>query len=457
MDVSGPLNVSASTLIEVLGGLIADDTTTFTSNEVEFKGGTASITGTATKTLTVQPFTASRPIRVGTPMGSTSGTLDVSDADLAAIAAGWSRVVIGDAAAGTSAVTIGSIGTQQGSKNSWIGNTTTIVGGSVTVAQKVDVAATAAYLQLVARTGSVNVNAAINETAAERNAWLRLEAAQAVSLAAPIWATQTVSLVSGTTTSQTGSAPIVTSGLRVTAGDAVSLTAAGNAFATLAVATTSDAISIREDSGYAIGTVDGVSGITVGTAVATLVSSGTVTQTQPIAAGKLDLQGAGGIWTLTGANAIGTLSADTGSLTVVDAAQLTVGTLLASHHNGTVIDLYAPGGLTLTAPITSAGGFVTLNNAVTLAADVVIDVVDAGRIARVNFTAGVDGTTAGQESLTVIGHVSAAGSIGSGTALESLSVSGDAALAAGSTVRTTGDQTFSGEVSSGGTVSTTCA
>ena len=446
------LTITATTLVEFLGGLAASGDVTLTANEVELRGGIASVVGPATGTLVIQPHTAARPIRVGTPTGTTAGSLDVSDTDLAAIAPGWARVVIGDAAAGTGAVTIGSIGTQQGSRNSWIGNTTTIVGGSVTVAQKVDVAATAGYLQLVARTGGVTVNAAINETAAERNAWLQLEAAGDVSLKAPIWSSQTVSLVSGTTTSQTGVAPIVTSGLRVSAGDTVSLTAAGNAFGTLAVATTSDAISIREDSGYAIGTVDGVSGIAVGTATATLTSQGTVTQTQPIAAGKLDLQGAGGIWTLTGANAIGTLSADTGSLTVVDAAQLTVGTLLASHHNGTVIDLYAPGGLTLTAPITSAGGFVTLNNAVTLAADVVIDVVDAGRIARVNFTAGVDGTTSGQESLTVIGHVHAAGSIGSGTALESLSVSGDAALAAGSTVRTTGDQTFSGEVASGGTV-----
>ena len=450
VTAAADLSVTAATGIEFLGGLAASRDVTLTANEVELRGGMASVVGPATGTLVVKPFTASRPIRVGTPTGTTTGSLDISDTDLAAIAPGWAAVVIGDVAAGTGAVTIGSIGAQQGSRNSWIRNATTIVGGSVTVAQKVDVAGTASYLKFVGRTGGVTINAAVNQTAAERNAWLRLEAAQGIAINAPIWSTQTVSLVSGTTTAQSAVAPITTSGLRVSAGGAVSLGAVGNAFDTLAVATTNDDVLVRELSGYAIGTVDGVSGITVGTATATLVSSGTVTQTQPIAAGKLDLQGAGGIWTLTGANTIGTLSADTGSLTVVDAAQLTVGTLLASRQVGTVIDLYAPGGLTLTGPITSAGGFVQLNNAVTLAADVVIDVVDAGLVARVDIMAGVDGTTSGQQSLTVIGHLYAAGAIGAGTALESLSVSGDTALAAGSTVRTTGDQTFSGEASSGG-------
>jgi hypothetical protein len=175
------LTITATTLVEFLGGLAASGEVTLTANEVELRGGIASVVGPATGTLVIKPHTAARPIRVGTPTGTTAGSLDVSDTDLAAIGLGWALVVIGDATAGTGAVTIGSIGTQQGSGNSWIGNTTTIVGGSVTVAQKVDVAATAGYLQLVARTGGVTVNAAINETAAERNAWLRLKAAQAVS------------------------------------------------------------------------------------------------------------------------------------------------------------------------------------------------------------------------------------------------------------------------------------
>ena len=361
--------------------------------------------------------------------------------------------MLGDATAGTGAVTIGSIGTQQGSKNSWLANSATIVGGSVVVTQKVDSAAGAGSLTLVARTGDVTVNAAINETAAERNAWLRMEAAQAIALNAPIWSSQQVSIVSGTTTGQTAAAPITTSGLRVSAGGAVTLGSFGNFFDTLAVATTDDTILVRELTGYAIGTVDGVSGITVGTATATLVSEGQVTQTQPISAGTLDLQGAGGEWTLLAANTIGTLTADTGRVIVADAAGLTVGSLRATKQDYPAIDLYAPGGLTLTGPITTTGGHVTLNNAVTLAADLVIDVEDAGAVGRVNFLGSIDGTTTGQQSLTVTGNLRSDGSIGSAFALESLSVSRDSTLGrngTGALVRTVGGQTFTGQADSDG-------
>ncbi|MFM8415655.1 MAG: beta strand repeat-containing protein, partial [Planctomycetota bacterium] len=446
------LTITATTAVEFLGGLAAAGDVTITSNEVEFRGGAASVTGPATGTLVVQPHTAARPIRVGTPTGSVLNTLDISDTDLAAIAPGWAAVVIGDAAAGTGAVTIGSIGTQQGTGNSWLANSTTIVGGTVTVAQKVVVAATAAYLKLVARTGGVTVNAALNETAAERNAWLRLEAAQAVAINAPIWATQTVSLVSGTATSQTAVAPIVTSGLRVSAGDAVSLAASGNAFDTLAVATTDDAISIREDSGYEIGTVDGVSGITVGTATATLESQGTVTQTQPINAGVLDLQGKAGNWVLNGANTVGTLTGSTGRIAFTESGAIALGALTLSAASGTALAVTAPGGITLGGDITTAGGDAVFNHAVTLAADIAIDVAEGAAVGTARFLSTVEGTAHGQQGLALAGNLVADGSIGAVTALENLAVSGDSALAAGVSVRTTGDQTYAGAVTSPGEV-----
>lgn len=449
---SGPVNVSAGTLVELQSGLVAGGDATFTANDLDFKGGAASVTASAGGVLTVRPATPSRPIRVGTPMGSATGTLDVSDADLAAVAAGWTGVVIGDAAAGTGAVAVGSIGAQQGSRNSWLANPTTIVGGSVRVTQKVDSAAGAGSLAFVARTGDVTVNAAINETATDRNATVSLQAAGAIWINAAVFSSQTINFTSGGAIRQATLEPLTTTSLRVASQGAVSLLSPTNAFGVLAVATSDDDIAIREDSGYAIGTVGGLNGLQVGTATAQLISSGTVTQTQAIGAGRLILQGAGGQWTLTAGNTIGTLAADTGSLSVADAAQLTVGSLVASRSGGTAIDLYAPGGLTLTAPITTAGGSVTLNDAVTLAADVVIDVVDAGAIGRVNFMADIDGTTSSQESLAVLGHVYTRGSIGAGRALESLSVSGDTALAAGSTIRTKGDQTFFGQTASVGTV-----
>ena len=387
----GDVSVTSPTSIELAVGIDASDDVTFTSDAVDFSGGAASVAGGSTKTLTVQPFTASRSIRVGSPMGSPTGTLDISDSDLAAIAGGWGEVVIGDAATGTGAVTVGSIGTQQGSKNSWLASSTTIVGGSVTVAQKVDIAKTAQVLKLVARTGDVTVNAAINETAAERNPWVFLQADQAITIKAPVSSTGKVSLVSGTATSQTNAGALSTGGLRVTSGGAVSLESSGNAFDTLAVATTNDDISIRQDSGYSVGTVDGVSGIQVGTAKATLISGGTVTQTQPIDAATLVLQGKGGQWTLTGANTIGTLSADTGSVAVADAAGIILGKIAASATSGTAVSITAPSGITLTDSITTLGGDVVFDNAVTLTGAIVVSTVSGGIGGGVRFKGAVGG------------------------------------------------------------------
>ncbi|MGB8852028.1 MAG: DUF4347 domain-containing protein [Pirellulales bacterium] len=450
VDVVGDTTIAAGTLIEVLGGFTADGNLTLIGDAIDLKGGVATVVGSAAGTLVLKPATASRPIRVGTPMGSSSGTLDVSDADLAAISAGWGGVVIGDAANGTGAVTIGSIGTQQGSRNSWLASASTIVGGSVNVTQKVDVSATAGYLRLVGRTGDVTVGAAINETTAERNAWIRLEAGGAVAVNAAVRSSGMVTLISNTTTTQSGTAPIVTGGLRVSAGGAVTLEAVGNAFDTLAVVTTDDAISIRENSGYTIGTVDGVSGISVGSATATLRSTGAVGQTAAglVTAANLGLLGTGGTWTLTEGNAIGTLTANTGSLSVADAGQLTVGVVTASKTSGTAVDLRAPSGLTLTDAITASGGDVVLHHAATLASDIVI----AAASGEVEFRSKVNGTAAGQQSLTITGTLDAQDSIGATTAIKSLAVSGAATLAGGKTFRTVGDQTYSGSVTSAGTV-----
>ncbi len=285
---------ASTTLIEVLGGFTAAGNARFTSDAIDFKGGMATVVGGAARSLTLEPATASRPIRVGSPTGGPAGSLDISDADLAAIAAGWNGLVIGQATAGTGAVTIGSIGTRQGSRNSWLSTATTIVGGSVNVAQKVDVAATAAHLRLVARTGDIVVNAAINETAGERNGWLRLEADRAIRLKAPIFAAQTVSLVSGTTTGQTDAAPIAAPGLRLTAGGPVSLAAAQNEFDTLAARTTDAALQIREQTGFSIATVDGVTGLALGAGQASIRSGGDVVFDTPVtlsADAGVDLRG----------------------------------------------------------------------------------------------------------------------------------------------------------------------
>ena len=385
VDITGNVTIVGGTLIEILGGFSADGDVTLVGDAIDLKGGVATIVGTAGHTLTLRPATAGRPIRVGTPFGTAAGSLDISDGDLAAIAAGWGGVVIGDAAAGTGAVTVGSIGTQQGSRNSWLASATTIVGGSVTVAQKVDVAATAAHLRLVARTGDVTVNAAINETAAERNAWVRLEAAGAVAVNAPLWSTATVSLASGTTTSQ--SAAITTSGLRVTAGGSVTLENAGNAFDTLAVATTDDAISIRENSGYTIGIVDGVSDVTAGTGPASLQAGGGIQQRVGgrITAGQLAMQAAGGIGSPT------------------EPIQVAAGSVTATATAAGGIYLVGIGDLVI-----GTGGLSTVSGPIGLDASGRISVPSGGRI--------VSGTTPGQGvSATKPIHWSVLGTADTGT------------------------------------------
>ncbi len=452
----GAFVVTATDKIEFLAGLLASGDVTLTSDAIDFKGGVSTVLGTTGHTLVLKPATASRSIRVGTPMGLPNNTLDISDTDLAAIAAGWKRVVIGDEVAGTGAVTVGSIGTQQGGRNSWLVNPTTIVGGSVTVAQKVDATIPAGELVLRARTGDVTVNAAINETATDRSATVSMQAAGAIAINAAVSSAQTINLTSGGTTSQTTTAPLATPHLRIDSQGAVSLLSPTNAFDLLAVVTSDDDIDIREDSGYEIGSIAGVIGIQVGTGTARLISSGRVTQAYAIDAGRLDLQGAGGQWVLTAGNTIGTLTADTGSLNVADAAQLDVASLVSSQQSGTAIMLSAPTGLSLTAAITTAGGDVVLNDAVTLTKDVTIDVADGVNTGAARFVSTVNAATAGQQALSITGNLDAAASIGGSTspdgALKSLSVSGDSTLADGITLRTTSSQTYSGEAESTGTI-----
>ena len=453
LDGRSSIAVSADVLVEVLGGVTAGGDASFTSDEINFKGGEASVSGPATATLTMRPATPGRGVRVGSPLvGTAAGSLDISDGDLAAIAGGWKSVVIGDATLGTGAVTVGSIGRQQGSRNSWLASPTTIVGGSVRVAEKVDVAAAASPLSLVARTGGVTVAAAINETAAERNARVIVDAATTIALDAAVRSTQDVVLVAGTTITQAAAAPLVTGGLKAVGGGAVSLTAAANAFDLLAVATSDDDVAVREDSGYTVGTVDGTTGISAGTGTVTLTSSGIVMQTQPIAAATLSLRGVGGTWTLTGGNSLGALTADTGSLAVRDVDGLTVGAVSASAAAGTAVDLAAAKGIALSASMTTGGGDVKLHDAATLVADVAITLSGSATSGTAVFLSTVDGTSAGQQSLAVTGNLDARASVGGTTALESLAVSGDSALADGITLRTVGDQAYSGKATSAGTI-----
>ena len=241
----------------------------------------------------MKPRTTGRNIAVGSPP-AVIGAMDVSDADLAAIAPGFALVVIGDAAAGTGAVTVGSIGTQQGLSNSYLANPTTIAGGSVTVSQNVDMAAATGTLRLLARTGNVTVNATLNGTAAERGAVVQLEAqAGSVAVNAPVYASSEVRLIAAGAATEGAGGYVIAPSLQVSANGAVTLLHASNAVSTVAMNAGNNAIQFRDDGGYSIGTVNGVSGLNSGSADTTLTTiGGTVTQAQPITAAGLALLGA---------------------------------------------------------------------------------------------------------------------------------------------------------------------
>jgi mucin-19 len=493
------------------GGSGADADVTFTTDQITFT--TASLqtaTGTESATLTIRPRTVSRNLTIASPPGIPSG-LNITDADIFAIQPGWKRVVFGDEAAGTGAVRIGSIGSQYGGF-SQILNTTTIVGGTIDVVQSVDVTSMAGYLELVARgTGSgdgrLTVSAPINQTEGERSEWLRLTSAGSIEINAPVWATQMVSLTTtagGTITQGGPAAAITVPGLAVNSDGAVTLADFGNAVSLVAIKTTNDSVVLREDSGYSISqitTIDEardtkqtvtVTGIDSGTGTVRLVTisgetASTVGQGRAILAAGLGLEGAGSDWNLSLAtNDIATLAADTGSVVFRDLDDLTIGTvaavtprsaisgitvertlavtagttltitaagdIISGDTSGTAVTLSAPSGISTAGDVVTEGADVAFNHATTLTGDVVFDLEDGPTRGEVEFASTVQGTTSGQESLTIGGDLDARGSIGSTTALESLSVSGESTLTGGITLRTTGNQTYSGAATSTGTI-----
>ncbi|HEX8913476.1 MAG TPA: DUF4347 domain-containing protein, partial [Humisphaera sp.] len=448
---AGTLNVLSQQLAVFSNQLnVSTGSATITADEVDFAGGTSSVkaTGAAigSAVLTVKPYTTGRDIAVGSPP-AVFDAMDVSDTDLAAISGTFLRVAIGDAAAGTGAVTIGSIGTQQGGTISRLANSTAIYGGTVSVVQGVDMALSSGTLTLQARTGNVTVDAALNGTALERGSVVRLEAlAGSITINQPVYATSQVQLVAAGAVTEGANGFISTVGLRVTAGGAVTLLHASNALTTVAMAVGGAAVQLREDSGYAIGTVDGVSGINAGTGNVTLTTiGGTVTQTQPVVAAGLSLQGAGTVWTLTNAaNDVDTLTANTGKVTFTDADDYAVGTVGSSTGITATDNVTLTGATTLSlnAPITTSG---TGTVAVTSTGGA-LAIAAAGDIASARAV-----TLAGQTGITSAGDISTvSGAITLSSAAGGIALDGTTAATAGNV-----SVTASGSVALNNAVSTT--
>ncbi|MFZ1922250.1 MAG: GLUG motif-containing protein, partial [Xanthobacteraceae bacterium] len=166
-------------------------------------------------------------------------------------------------------------------------------------------------------------------------------------------AVSTGTLVLSSTGTVTQSAAITaTTGLDLLgSGATYTLTNSFNSVGALAASVGSGTISLTDNTGLAIGTVDSTSGVSAGTLTLNVPSGDAVTQsaTAPVSA-NLELLGAGAIYTLTNAsNSVGTLAANTGSVDLIDNTALTIGTAggtsgvnlsgtLTLNVNGTISD-----------------------------------------------------------------------------------------------------------------------
>ncbi|MFY8092497.1 MAG: MBG domain-containing protein [Niveispirillum sp.] len=138
----------------------------------------------------------------------------------------------------------------------------------------------------------------------------------------------------------TQSGAITVSNLAVTAGGTVALASVNNAVGSFAVSASNQNVALRDDTGFAIATLDNVAGVSLGTGTLSLTSTGSVTQTASVSASGLALAGAGGAYTLAHAsNAVTTIAAQTGSVDLAVSGATSIGsagTLTGITTTGTV-------------------------------------------------------------------------------------------------------------------------
>ena len=152
--------------------------------------------------------------------------------------------------------------------------------------------------------------------------------AGAIELSAPIVvSTGSFHLKTSASVSTTGTGSLNAFALGVEAGGAVSLTGA-NSFLFFAMSSGSSGVStIRDDTGFNIGTVDGVFGIAnnVGT---TVLNTGSIIQGSPVVSDSLALTGNGPFDLSLASNSIGALAANTpGAVTFKNSGPLFVQTV----------------------------------------------------------------------------------------------------------------------------------
>jgi hypothetical protein len=162
------------------------------------------------------------------------------------------------------------------------------------------------------------------------------------------------------TASVTENQKIDTAGLELLGvGGSYTLTNTGNNIRKIAGNTGS--VSLTNNSAFAVDTVNTLGLTTTGNT--TFRSTAAVTQTQKVAAAGLELLGTGGSYTLTNtSNNVANLAANTGTVSFVDSADLTVGTVNTSGITTTAGDvtLVSNNGVTVAANITSNGNDIAI-------------------------------------------------------------------------------------------------
>ncbi len=199
-------------------------------------------------------------------------------------------------------------------------------------------------------------------------------------------------------------------------GGSYALTNTGNQIGTLAANVgPSGSVSITNAANLAIGTVAGTAGVNAGTL--TILDTGLVTQSAPIAATNLALLGSGGSYTLTNsANQIGTLVANVGpagSVSVADSSNLAIGTvgITAGVNAGTLV-ISDTGAVAQSAAITAAslallgsGGSYTLTNSTNQIGTIAANVGPAGSVSvtdNANLAIGTVGSATGVNGATFV-------------------------------------------------------
>ncbi|WP_173012493.1 MBG domain-containing protein [Niveispirillum sp. SYP-B3756] len=360
--------------------------------------GTASISGTGQ--LSIRPLDNATSIG----LGGGAGTLNLTNAELALLQAGFTSINIGSTA-GTAAVQVGTLSLRDdasistGSTIQVTGTLSTGMGGdsgsltlrasALTIAGTGAVNVVAGNVTLSADTmdlsGPVSASGTVTLTttstgrdidlgAAGTGTALQLSDAALDRVTASLLRVETsgsgtigISAAVGPANSSTlyllagggvsQAAGLTMANLAVTAGGAVTLGHADNALGTVAVSASGHDVSLRDDGGFAIGTVKGINGLNAGSGAVLLTSAGTVTQSQAITGGSLRLLGGGDFILAASGNNITILAGSVGSLDFAHAGALTIGTV-----NGTA-GISASGTVKLTA-----GGNLTIASGASVSA-----------------------------------------------------------------------------------------